>query len=274
VKRFDQVIFAVNAPQVFKLLKNKTPEESQILSKFGVSKNRAILHSDQNLMPRMQKVWSSWNFISEGKNEWQTKEMMACFIELNSQYLLASSRSDLALQLFDVSGELSTVALEEQVVVGEPSGVSESNELEGLWEQWDGVDGANERVGEGEGDNGTSGVKKELWLVLHLFPLLGDSGNDLVRVNLVPGTCDHGRRAKSVLVQSPCGCGGACTSVIAHGPPDGRSSCSDAGSTFVAHDLDVRSQHFVSESTVVLGSLSTQHNYGATSSSVTGNSDN
>ena len=69
VKRFDQVIFAINAPQVFKLLKNKTPEESQILSKFGVSKNRAILHSDENLMPRMQKVWSSWNFISEGKNE-------------------------------------------------------------------------------------------------------------------------------------------------------------------------------------------------------------
>jgi predicted NAD/FAD-binding protein len=29
--------------------------------------NRAVLHTDPRLMPRLRKVWSSWNYLSDGK---------------------------------------------------------------------------------------------------------------------------------------------------------------------------------------------------------------
>ena len=61
---FDQVIFCTHAPETMKLLSGKTDEEINILKCFKTSKNRVVLHSDEKLMPKRRKVWSSWNFIS------------------------------------------------------------------------------------------------------------------------------------------------------------------------------------------------------------------
>ena len=48
-------------------LAKKTVEEENLLSKLKTSQNRVILHSDTKLMPKRSKAWSSWNFISNGK---------------------------------------------------------------------------------------------------------------------------------------------------------------------------------------------------------------
>ena len=60
---FDEVIFAIPAPSVRMLLSNQSKTESKILSQFRTTKNQAILHSDIKFMPKIRKVWSSWNFL-------------------------------------------------------------------------------------------------------------------------------------------------------------------------------------------------------------------
>ncbi len=65
VSAFDQVVMAVHAPTAARLLDDQTEFEREILGAFRVSENSAILHSDQRLMPRRKKVWSSWNFLTD-----------------------------------------------------------------------------------------------------------------------------------------------------------------------------------------------------------------
>ena len=65
-ENFDQVVMCCNAPQTMKLLSTNMGEELSLLSKFRISQNRVVLHSDKELMPKRSKAWSSWNFISSG----------------------------------------------------------------------------------------------------------------------------------------------------------------------------------------------------------------
>ena len=68
-KEFDHVVFAISPTIIKNILSNKTTTEIKILSKFKVSKNKAILHSDIKLMPKLKKVWSSWNFVHSGLSD-------------------------------------------------------------------------------------------------------------------------------------------------------------------------------------------------------------
>jgi hypothetical protein len=36
-----------------------------VLGAFRYQRNRAVLHTDRNLMPRRRAVWSSWNYLAE-----------------------------------------------------------------------------------------------------------------------------------------------------------------------------------------------------------------
>ena len=63
---FDHVILACHGPQASRLLCDADAQERDALGAFRTSTNRAILHSDPDLMPKRRKVWSSWNFISAG----------------------------------------------------------------------------------------------------------------------------------------------------------------------------------------------------------------
>lgn len=64
--RFDQVVLATHSDVALRLLDDADVEERALLARFPYSKNRAVLHSDTSLMPKRRKVWSSWNFLSEG----------------------------------------------------------------------------------------------------------------------------------------------------------------------------------------------------------------
>ncbi|MEL7154496.1 MAG: NAD/FAD-binding protein, partial [Pseudomonadota bacterium] len=66
---FDQVVMAVHGPVAQRLLQDAHDEQSAVLSRFETSPNKVFLHSDPALMPKRHKVWSSWNFLSNGMDK-------------------------------------------------------------------------------------------------------------------------------------------------------------------------------------------------------------
>jgi predicted NAD/FAD-binding protein len=61
---FDDVVIATHGDQALRLLADPSPEERQILGAFRYSRNRAILHRDETLMPKRRRLWASWNYMS------------------------------------------------------------------------------------------------------------------------------------------------------------------------------------------------------------------
>lgn len=66
---FDKVIMACHADQAFRILRNKTSDEDRLLSKFKYQANLAVLHTDQNQMPKKKLAWSSWNYRIEKQGD-------------------------------------------------------------------------------------------------------------------------------------------------------------------------------------------------------------
>ncbi|WP_420419510.1 NAD(P)/FAD-dependent oxidoreductase [Pacificispira sp.] len=65
---YDQVVFACHGDEAAALLSDQSAREASILSRFGYQRNKAILHRDPGQMPIRQKVWSSWNYLTERGN--------------------------------------------------------------------------------------------------------------------------------------------------------------------------------------------------------------
>ena len=65
---YEKVILATHADQALKLIENPTTMEKKILSNFNYKENIAVIHSDDNFMPRNKKAWSSWNSIIDKNN--------------------------------------------------------------------------------------------------------------------------------------------------------------------------------------------------------------
>ena len=66
---FTDVVIATHADQALGLLADADHEERGLLGAFRYTDNLAVLHSDENLMPRRRRVWSSWNYIGESGEE-------------------------------------------------------------------------------------------------------------------------------------------------------------------------------------------------------------
>ncbi len=82
----DQVVFACHADEVLPILNNPTPEEQQVLSAFSYQENVAYLHTDQHLMPKQQRVWSSWNYLkSQQHNVAQSSVSVTYWMNLLQQ---------------------------------------------------------------------------------------------------------------------------------------------------------------------------------------------
>ncbi len=65
---FDKVIFATHADVTLSLLAEPTADEEDLLSVFKYEKNKAIVHTDETVMPKNKRTWSSWNYRIEEKN--------------------------------------------------------------------------------------------------------------------------------------------------------------------------------------------------------------
>ena len=72
-ERFDQVVFATHADQALALLERPGFWERSLLGSFGYQHNRAVLHTDTALMPRRQRVWSSWNYLGHNDDQGQRR---------------------------------------------------------------------------------------------------------------------------------------------------------------------------------------------------------
>ncbi|MEQ1889584.1 MAG: FAD-dependent oxidoreductase [Alphaproteobacteria bacterium] len=68
---FDHVIIAAHGDQALCMLETPGKAERDILGKIRYAPNIAYVHSDPALMPRMRKVWSSWNYISQDSPDFQ-----------------------------------------------------------------------------------------------------------------------------------------------------------------------------------------------------------
>ena len=60
---FDRVVFACHADETYSIVKENFPQHEKLLKNFSYQKNKAIVHTDESVMPKLKKNWSSWNFI-------------------------------------------------------------------------------------------------------------------------------------------------------------------------------------------------------------------
>ena len=61
--RFDDVVVATHADRALALIDCPTGAERKLLGAFAYQNNRAFVHSDENLMPKRRRAWSSWNYL-------------------------------------------------------------------------------------------------------------------------------------------------------------------------------------------------------------------
>ena len=61
---YDNVIMACHADQSAKLIKDVDKEIYKTLNYFKFSKNKVVLHSSKQFMPKNKSLWSSWNYTS------------------------------------------------------------------------------------------------------------------------------------------------------------------------------------------------------------------
>ena len=69
VEAFDHVVLACHGDQSATLLADADEAERRLLAGTRYQPNRAVLHTDPRLMPQLRKVWSSWNYLSDGASD-------------------------------------------------------------------------------------------------------------------------------------------------------------------------------------------------------------
>jgi len=65
---YDKVVLATHADEALSLIDNPLNEEIDILSKFSYKENLAVIHTDENVMPKNKNAWSSWNSCIDPNN--------------------------------------------------------------------------------------------------------------------------------------------------------------------------------------------------------------
>lgn len=64
---FDHVIFACHSDQALRILgSDATGAEREILGAFPYSRNVAVLHTDERMLPRSRRAWAAWNYRCTG----------------------------------------------------------------------------------------------------------------------------------------------------------------------------------------------------------------
>ena len=58
---YDKVVLATHADEALSLIENPSEDEKKILTNFSYKENIAYIHTDETIMPKNKKTWSSWN---------------------------------------------------------------------------------------------------------------------------------------------------------------------------------------------------------------------
>ena len=68
-EQYDHVVLASHSNETLKLLADASWAERTALSAIGYQRNRAVLHSSPQFMPRQRRCWASWNYHSDGSGD-------------------------------------------------------------------------------------------------------------------------------------------------------------------------------------------------------------
>ena len=68
-EHYDHVILACHSDQALAMLQDPSTHEQSILSAMRYSHNEVYLHRDPDFMPKRQKTWASWNYMTEPSTE-------------------------------------------------------------------------------------------------------------------------------------------------------------------------------------------------------------
>jgi predicted NAD/FAD-binding protein len=79
---FDKVIVATHADEAYQITSNDA------LLGFKYSKNLAVLHKDESLMPKNKKTWASWNYVSNSQNSLSLTYWMNNLQNIDNSYPL------------------------------------------------------------------------------------------------------------------------------------------------------------------------------------------
>jgi predicted NAD/FAD-binding protein len=67
---FDQVVIATHSDQALAMLKDASTSERSILGAIPYQRNDVVLHTDDQILPRNRKTWTSWNYaLTPNRNE-------------------------------------------------------------------------------------------------------------------------------------------------------------------------------------------------------------
>jgi len=66
--KYDHLILANHTDQIKKILKQTEKEQLELLNSVKYQKNKVIIHTDKNLMPKKKSNWSSWNYLYDRNN--------------------------------------------------------------------------------------------------------------------------------------------------------------------------------------------------------------
>lgn len=69
VLAYDQVVMACHSDQALALLGDPTVEERSALSAIPYQQNDVVLHTDESLLPRSRRAWSSWNYLLRQRHQ-------------------------------------------------------------------------------------------------------------------------------------------------------------------------------------------------------------
>jgi predicted NAD/FAD-binding protein len=178
LSHFDHVVVATHADEALDLLDDPSPLEFELLGAIRYQANPAVLHQDASLMPRRKRVWSSWNYMRDGKADaersvhvtyWMNRlqgidpahplfvtlnpprepaRMLGCFLYHHPLLDAAAIRAQ--KRLWDLQGRRNTwfcgayfgAGFHED---GLQAGLAVAEQLGGAWRPWD-VPGESDRI--------------------------------------------------------------------------------------------------------------------------------
>ena len=68
-EHYDHVVLASHSNESLKLLADTNWAERTALSAIGYQRNRVVLHSSPQFMPKRRRCWASWNYHSNGSGD-------------------------------------------------------------------------------------------------------------------------------------------------------------------------------------------------------------
>ena len=69
---YDKVVLASHADETMNIISDLISQEREVLSNFKYRKNKAVIHSDESVMPKNRKAWCSWNSSLNPTNNQQS----------------------------------------------------------------------------------------------------------------------------------------------------------------------------------------------------------